>query len=240
MANKDSYYTRSKYRKKYDLPIAFLFSIFFMLLLLGLMYFESPHDDFFSTPMEVQIPIDMGKIEDMMQAQLQESSPPEGFTQPSISLVDEIASKVMDDKNISADTITKNDKDTLNTKLTGSGGAKTQVEAEVEDPLPFSIVEEKPEYPGGTEAMLKFLGDNCKYPHIAKEAGIGGIVIVQFIIERDGSIGDVKVVRGLGGGCNEEAIRVVKLMPKWAPGRQRGRAVRITCHLPVKFNLRPN
>jgi len=237
MANKDSYYSRSKYRKKYDLHIGFLFSIVVMLLLLGLMYIMSPHDQYFSTAMEMQIPVEMGKVEDMMQAQLPQSPPPEDFSQPSISLVDEIASKVMDKNNALKDTLTKPNKDTLDNKLTGGGGARTKAEADVEDPLPFSIVEEKPEYPGGTDAMLKFLGNNSKYPHLAKEAGIGGVVIVQFIIEKDGSVGDVKIVRGLGGGCNEEAIRVVKMMPKWTPGRQRGRAVRITCHLPLNFNL---
>lgn len=237
MANKDSYYSRSKYRKKYDLHIGFLFSIVVMLLLLGLMYIMSPHDQYFSTAMEMQIPVEMGKVEDMMQAQLPQSPPPEDFSQPSISLVDEIASKVMDKNNALKDTLTKPNKDTLDNKLTGGDGARTKAEADVEDPLPFSIVEEKPEYPGGTDAMLKFLGNNSKYPHLAKEAGIGGVVIVQFIIEKDGSVGDVKIVRGLGGGCNEEAIRVVKMMPKWTPGRQRGRAVRITCHLPLNFNL---
>jgi TonB family protein len=237
MANKDSYYSRSKYRKKYDLHIGFLFSIVVMLLLLGLMYIMSPHDQYFSTAMEMQIPVEMGKVEDMMQAQLPQSLPPEDFSQPSISLVDEIASKVMDKNNALKDTLTKPNKDTLDNKLTGGGGARTKAEADVEDPLPFSIVEEKPEYPGGEDAMLKFLGNNSKYPHLAKEAGIGGVVIVQFIIEKDGSVGDVKVVRGLGGGCNEEAIRVVKMMPKWTPGRQRGRAVRITYHLPLNFNL---
>jgi protein TonB len=146
----------------------------------------------------------------------------------------------MDDKDQLKDTLSKHNKDTLDNKLAGSGGAKTQAEAEVEDPMPFTIVEDKPEFPGGNEALAKFLNGNLKYPHIAKEAGIGGDVIVQFVLEKDGSIDNIKIVRGLGGGCNEEAIRVVKMMPKWTPGKQRGRAVRITCHLLIKFYLHPN
>jgi protein TonB len=211
-----------------------------MFILLGVMYIMSPHDQYFSTAMEMQIPVEMGKVEDMMQAQPQLSTPPEGFTQPSISLVEEIASKVMDDKDQLKDTLSKHNKDSLDNKLAGSGGAKSKAEAEVEDPMPFTIVEDKPLYPGGQDAMLKFLGDNLKYPKIAKEAGILGVVIVQFIIEKDGTVGEVKIVRGLGGGCNEEAIRVVSMMPKWTPGRQRGKAVKVTFHIPLKFSLRPN
>jgi len=240
MANEDLIYSRSKYRKKYDLHIAFLFAIAVMFILLGVMYIMSPHDQYFSTAMEMQIPVEMGKVEDMMQAQPQLSTPPEGFTQPSISLVEEIASKVMDDKDQLKDTLSKHNKDSLDNKLAGSGGAKSKAEAEVEDPMPFTIVEDKPLYPGGQDAMLKFLGDNLKYPKIAKEAGILGVVIVQFIIEKDGTVGEVKIVRGLGGGCNEEAIRVVSMMPKWTPGRQRGKAVKVTFHIPLKFSLRPN
>ena len=235
MANKDSYYSRSKYRKKYDLHIGFLFSIFVMFLLLGLMYIFSPHDQYYSTAMEMQIPVEMGKIEDMMQAQVPQSSPPEDFSQPSISMVDEIASKVMDKSAASIDTTTKPNKDTLDNKLTGGGGAKTKAEADVEEPLPFSFVEEKPEYHGGMEALAKFLGDNLKYPHIAKESGILGTVVVQFVVEKDGSVGDVKVVRGLGGGCNEEAIRVVNKMPNWVPKRIGGRAVPSQLTFPIRF-----
>jgi len=239
MANKDSYYSRSKYRKKYDLQIAFLFSLFVLLFLLGVMYIVGPHDQYYSTSIEVQIPVEMGKVEDMVQAQIPQASPPEDFSQPSISMVEEIAAKVTDKSSATKDTLTKPNKDSLDSKLTNGGGARTKAEAEVEDALPFSFVEEKPEYHGGTEALLKFLSDNLKYPHLAKESAISGIVIVQFVIEKDGSVGEVKVVRGLGGGCNEEATRVVSMMPKWTPGRQHSKVVRVVFQIPLKFNLRP-
>jgi periplasmic protein TonB len=239
MANKDSYYSRSKYRKKYDLQIAFLFSLFVLLFLLGVMYFFGPHEQYYSTSIEVQIPVEMGKVEDMIKVQLPQSSPPEDFSQPSISMVEEIAAKVTDQTISSKDTLTKPNKDSLDNKLTNGGGARTKAEAEIEDALPFSFVEEKPEYHGGNEALLKFLGENLKYPHLAKESAIFGIVIVQFVIEKDGSVGEVKVVRGLGGGCNEEAIRVMNMMPKWTPGKQHGKVVRVYFQIPLKFNLRP-
>jgi len=106
------------------------------------------------------------------------------------------------------------------------------VEAEV-----FTIVEEMPSYPGGDLKMYEYLGKNIKYPQIARESGIQGRVFVNFVVEPDGSVSNVKVLRGIGGGCDEEAIRVVKSMPKWKPGKQRGKAVRVSYTLPVVFKL---
>jgi protein TonB len=101
----------------------------------------------------------------------------------------------------------------------------------------FMVVESMPEFPGGEAALYKFLAENIKYPQMAKESGIQGRVFVTFVVERDGRVTDVKVLRGIGGGCDEEAIRVVADMPKWAPGKQRGKPVRVQYNLPVKFTL---
>ena len=84
---------------------------------------------------------------------------------------------------------------------------------------------------------MAFLGKNIKYPALAKESGIQGRVFINFVVEIDGSITDVKVLRGIGGGCDEEAVRVVESMPKWKPGKQRGKPVRVSYNLPVKFTL---
>jgi protein TonB len=101
----------------------------------------------------------------------------------------------------------------------------------------FTVVEEQPGYPGGDEARIKYLQENIKYPDEAKELGVQGKVFVTFVVEVDGSITDVKVLRGIGAGCDEEAIRVVKNMPKWVPGKQRGVPVRVQFNLPIKFTL---
>ncbi|MEN8225218.1 MAG: energy transducer TonB, partial [Bacteroidota bacterium] len=85
--------------------------------------------------------------------------------------------------------------------------------------------------------LYAYLGNNIKYPVMAKESGIQGKVYVTFVVETDGSITDVKVLRGIGGGCDEEAIRVVSTMPKWKPGKQRGKPVRVQYNLPVRFTL---
>lgn len=110
-------------------------------------------------------------------------------------------------------------------------------EEEIKEEEIFQIVEENPEFPGGQTALHKFLFENIKYPVIANESGIQGMVYVTFVVEKDGSITDVRVLRGIGGGCDEEAVRVVKTMPKWKVGKQRGKPVRVQFNLPVRFVL---
>jgi periplasmic protein TonB len=99
----------------------------------------------------------------------------------------------------------------------------------------FTIVEEQPSYPGGEDGRIKFLSDNIKYPDLARENGIQGTVYVTFVVEPDGSISNISVLRGIGAGCDEEAIRVVKQMPKWNAGKQRGKNVRVKINMPIKF-----
>ncbi len=110
-------------------------------------------------------------------------------------------------------------------------------EEEIEEEQIFTIVEDDPEFPGGQAALMQYLQSNLRYPTMAREAGIQGTVFVTFVVERDGSITDVRVLRGVGGGLDEEAIRVVRNMPAWTPGRQRGQAVRVQFNLPIRFVL---
>ena len=112
-----------------------------------------------------------------------------------------------------------------------------EVEPEPIEEKIFTFVEEYPEFPGGDKALREFILNNLNYPEIARKSGITGTVYVQFVVEKDGSISDVKVVRGIGGGCDEEAVRVVKSMPKWKPGKQRGQPVRVYFTLPIEFKL---
>ena len=94
-----------------------------------------------------------------------------------------------------------------------------------------------PEYPGGDQAMMDFVAKNVQYPQEARDKEISGRVLVSFIVEKDGSIADVKVVKGIGGGCDEEAVRVVKAMPKWKPGKDKGKPVRVSYMMPFTFKL---
>lgn len=101
----------------------------------------------------------------------------------------------------------------------------------------FTVVESMPEYPGGDEARLKFLADNIQYPKEAKERGISGTVYVTFVIDTKGLLTDAKIMRGIGGGCDEEVLRILALMPPWKPGTQEGKPVRVQFTMPVRFTL---
>jgi len=112
-----------------------------------------------------------------------------------------------------------------------------KVVVEEKKPEIFNHVEVMPEFPGGQTALLKWLGDNIIYPTIAQEQGIQGRVTLRFVVKPDGSVDDVQVVKGLDPSCDKEAVRVVKKMPKWIPGKQNGNPVYVYFSLPVTFKL---
>jgi len=124
---------------------------------------------------------------------------------------------------------------TQENKTKTSTSATTDKDA-CKDPV-FKVVEKQPSFPGGDEARIAFMVQNIQYPEQAKKNGIQGKVFITFVVEADGSITNVKVLRGIGGGCDEEAVRVIKLMPKWNPGTEKGQPVRVQFNLPIKFTL---
>jgi protein TonB len=99
------------------------------------------------------------------------------------------------------------------------------------------FVEEMPEYVGGMDAMYAFLQSNLKYPEVARNNGIAGQVFIEFVVERDGSISDVRVLVGVYPELDQEAVRVVRSMPKWKPGKQMGKAVRCYFNIPIRFTI---
>ena len=101
----------------------------------------------------------------------------------------------------------------------------------------FTVVEKQPEFPGGTAELFKYLNKAIKYPVIAQENGIQGRVVCSFVVNRDGSIVDIQVMRGVDPSLDKEAVRVISEMPKWKPGEQRGKPVRVRFILPVQFRL---
>jgi len=111
------------------------------------------------------------------------------------------------------------------------------VKEESDDNTIFTVVEQPAEYPGGLEAMSKFVGKNLKYPAVARRMGTEGSVFVSFVIDKEGKISDVQVLKGISTECDKEAVRVVSLMPPWKPGKQNGRAVKSRFVLPIKFKL---
>ena len=182
--------------------------------------------------------MDMNKPKDETPPPPPPPPPPEAIAQKVLF----VAPKVVED---SADTGPVFVQDDLNTHVSAPVNENDIVVTEgdgsdkvIEDNTPqeiFTIVEEQPTFGGGEEARQKFLSDNIKYPDLARENGIQGTVYVTFVVEPDGNISNVQVLKGIGAGCDEEAIRVVKMMPKWTPGKQRGKNVRVKINMPIKF-----
>ena len=115
--------------------------------------------------------------------------------------------------------------------------AVAQPEPKPEVEKVFDVVEQMPSFPGGPSALMEWLNNNVKYPVVAQENGVQGRVVVSFVVERDGSITDVKVVRGVDPSLDKEASRVVRAIPRWIPGKQNGSAVRVKYNVPVAFRL---
>ncbi|MBR1549337.1 MAG: energy transducer TonB [Bacteroidales bacterium] len=170
----------------------------------------------------------------IIQTDIQEPPPPPPPEVPEVTTLIEVVS---DDQEIKNE-VTFNAEVNEETKNIAITPVVVEQEEEEEETTIFTVVENEPEFPGGMEALYKYLAQNIKYPQLARDNGITGKVYVTFVVERDGSIANPKVLRDIGGGCGAEAIRVVKSMPKWTPGKQRGKAVRVQFNLPVNFNLK--
>lgn len=139
-------------------------------------------------------------------------------------------------KEIAVDDIQQDMKIKLTPEQTPTVGVSPDGKTSIEEEI-FTVVEEMPEFPGGTKALLDYLSQHIKYPTIAQNNGIQGRVVVSFIVSKEGSISDVQVMRGVNPALDQEAVRVVKAMPKWKPGKQKGVAVNVKYVLPVAFRL---
>lgn len=159
-------------------------------------------------------------------------------------------SEVKEEDEIKLDEVQKSDKAVGAFTVEGNdevGGAVLKAKEDIAAPEPpkhvveetkiFTVVEQMPMYPGGDAALMGYLRDNIKYPTVAAENGVQGRVFVGFVVERDGSITDVNILRGVDPSLDREAMRVVKSMPRWNPGKQNGSAVRVKYQVPVSFRL---
>jgi periplasmic protein TonB len=111
------------------------------------------------------------------------------------------------------------------------------IAGETKEDEPIIFAEDQPKFGKGMEDFYKYVSKNIEYPKQARRVGVEGKVFVQFVVDKDGSLSEVKVIKGIGAGCDEEAIRVLKESPKWTPGKQRGRAVRVRMSLPIFFKI---
>ncbi len=170
---------------------------------------------------------DLGEEDVIIQTQAQEpiKPPPVKVFTNMIEVDDDV---IVPDINIDVET---GENDEIETQI-----IEDDIEDDIEDNI-FTFVEKNASYPGGDAARIMYLKNNIRYPTLAIESGIQGVVYVTFVVEKDGSITHVKLNRGIGGGCDEEALRVVKNMPKWNPGEQRTLPVRVQMNIPIKFRL---
>ncbi len=169
---------------------------------------------------------------EIQQTSQQETTPPP--PPPAVQEV-EVLNVVEDD--VETESIEINTEDEKDVEVVIAPPVEAPVEEEEEEVV-FVVVETMPEFPGGQQALFKYLSENVKYPVIAQENGIQGRVICQFVVNKDGAIVDVEVVRSGGDpSLDKEAVRVIKSMPKWNPGKQRGKAVRVKYTVPVNFRL---
>ena len=155
--------------------------------------------------------------------------PPQAVTQA------EVLNIVEDDAEIEETTIASTEDQAEFVEITDDVPIVVE-EPEQEEQI-FQVVEERPQFPGGDAELMKYLQKNIKYPTICQEQGIQGRVIVQFVVNTDGSIVDPQVIKTVNPHLDKEALRVISTMPKWSPGKQRGKAVRVRFTVPVTFRL---
>ena len=174
-------------------------------------------------------------IEEEMDIQQTSQETPPPPPPPQVQEV-EVLNVVEDDKEV--ESIEVNTEDDKDVEVVVAAPIEVPEEKDEDDEVVFVVVESMPEFPGGQQALFKYLSENGKYPVIAQENGIQGRVICQFTVNKDGAIVDVEVARSGGDpSLDKEAVRVIKSMPKWKPGKQRGKAVRVKYTVPVNFKL---
>lgn len=191
------------------------------------------------TERDKQVTVDSGIVEPIFEEEMipiteepeQQQAPPP----PEAPKVEEVIQIAENDANVEETTIKSSEDDNTAVEI-------KYVEPVVEEEEPveeeiFMVVEQMPEFPGGMAELMRFLSKNIKYPTIAQENGVQGRVIVQFVVNQDGSIVDPVVMRSVDPYLDKEALRVISTMPKWKPGMQRGKAVRVKYTVPVTFKL---
>ena len=189
---------------------------------------------------DVKVVTDSGITEIVFEEEMipitEQEPPKQAPPPPEAPKMEEIIEIVENDADVEETTIESTDDITAAVEVQGYQGVTVE-EEEVDEQEIFQVVEEMPQFPGGTNECNKWLSKTLKYPQISAEQGVQGRVIVQFVVNKDGSIVDAQVVRGVDPYLDKEALRVVGLMPKWKPGMQRGKPVRVKFTLPVTFRL---
>jgi len=230
-----AYFLRKRYSKQLLIAILIIISVF--LTVAAIIYLvinqpepalkESPYySEYLSTPPENAV-----KSNEELLPELKKLEKKAAFTSPQV-VTNEDEQKLSDlnpDSEESDTTLNGNNVNGSSNGVLGGSGD--------DDDAIYTYVQELPEFPGGDQARMTFFQRNIRYPSLAFQNKIQGIVYVSFIVEKNGSITSIKIVQGIGAGCDDEALRVTKLMPKWKAGRRQGREVRVVITMPITFVL---
>ena len=205
-----------------------------LVMALGIMYiaFEWSQNEITVYEEALQGPVEID--EEMVEVTFREETPPP----PPPPQPETVLSDIIDiqDNEAEVETTDFNSEDDADARVEIQAPIAPPEEEEEEQVIHIRV-EKMPEFPGGQDALNRFLVRNIKYPLLAQENGIQGRVVCQFVVNSDGSIVDISVVRGVEESLDKEAIRVIKSMPKWTPGRQGGKSVRVKYTLPIRFKL---
>ena len=205
-----------------------------LVMALGIMYiaFEWSQNEITVYEEALQGPVEID--EEMVEVTFREETPPP----PPPPQPETVLSDIIDiqDNDAEVETTDFNSEDDADARVEIQAPIAPPEEEEEEQVIHIRV-EKMPEFPGGQDALNRFLVRNIKYPLLAQENGIQGRVVCQFVVNSDGSIVDISVVRGVEESLDKEAIRVIKSMPKWTPGRQGGKSVRVKYTLPIRFKL---
>lgn len=257
--NKDygAYQLRSKYSKNVALALTITFMISGVLLGIPFISSKFRHGEIENTSNTKTVSINPSLLHTKKSVQLLPIKKSQPLHKPTIKYVDlKVQVEVPDDEDIirnkdlkpevqiSTQTQKGNPESPVyidiasDPKGNPDGDAKKVIEEVLTKDNIYIATELMPEFPGGYSKLLAFLHENIKYPDIAKEVGISGKVILTFVVDKKGKISDIKILKDPGGGCGEEAVRVVKSMPDWKPGKQNGESVNVQFTLPITFNLK--
>jgi len=204
-----------------------------LLLALGILFIAFEYSKSDINTIEVELTDEMVMEEEAIPiTRAQEPPPPPPPPPPAFTeILNIVDDDVILDEELELDDMEMNEDDAVEIM-------EFEEETEEDDNQVFIAVEKMPTFPGGTEALMNYLKKNLKYPRIARENGIQGRVYINFVVDKKGEISKIKVLKGVDKSLDQEAIRVVQNMPAWEPGEQMGKAVNVSCNVPINFNLR--
>ncbi|MCX6252768.1 MAG: TonB family protein [Bacteroidetes bacterium] len=233
-----AYYLRKKYLKYGILSLLFAGFIFLLLIIIPFMvyYFKESDISFSDEDLYMVDYTFMPTPEDDVNLAARAMVKPQPEPEEIPIVVDSVQEE-MEKKPVKTPPEQTEEKKPKNDSMSSSRGVSGEGQGTADPSGIYTMIDVYPRFPGGDEARLYFLRNNIRYPESAMKNGVQGIIIIVFIIEQDGLISHVEVKKGIGGGCDEEASRVARAMPRWEPGKRSGRPVRVMVQMPIVFKL---